>query len=163
MTTNQKLRSVLWLVSLALVLAPHGARGAEIPSECMPDSLLVSQHASDVKYGRTFSVGYVVHEKYPCPNLLKELTEKLAIQGWTPRDHDPMNPEHKNPSLHEWATHFELPQVEVDQWFGWFENAAGDRLGLALRYHDRRSGGDGETKVEVLVSYQQTVASDAGQ
>ena len=142
-------------VALSLGLLILGAGNTRVSKECLPSSLVIADDARSVSYAQVSQATYFVDEAYPAEGLLKELRTKLDGQGWKPLSHDPLNPENKDVPTHQWSHFLDgtgAKDVEVDQWMGWFESRLGDRLVLALRYHDRQSAG--ARAVTVYISHE---------
>lgn len=120
----------------------------------LPEAVVPSDRAQNVRVWQETRVTYTVVEPYPAERLLKELGGKLEVHGFVALDYDPRNPHLRNSAVHQWTEFVDAQRgdrrIRLEQWTGWFADAEGNRVMLLLQYVDRGMESEDEVTVVVL-------------
>jgi hypothetical protein len=106
----------------------------------LPPGLIVLPGAGNVHVTKQTAITYDLAEPYPAEAVTRELTNRLAAQGWRPLDADVLNPSVRT-QVREWGSFDDLTRANgpkhVHQWSGDWEKTDGTVVRYLLRYESK--------------------------
>lgn len=104
-------------------------------------AMIVLENAEEPFYvlndGGSIQLTYKIREDYPAESVIKEITDKLKVAEWQPRNEDYLNPGHFMSHFEGWSEFEDAvrpPTKAVHQWMGDWEDKYGNIVRYVFRY-----------------------------
>ncbi|MDO8681899.1 MAG: hypothetical protein Q7N50_00260 [Armatimonadota bacterium] len=124
-----------------------------------PPSLIVLPGATDVdhvRYKGNYQLSYKLQERYPAKHALREISARLAKQGWKPLKEDFLNPGLPTSHIRGWTEFYDAtrtPEERVRAWASDWKNAKGDVVRYAFYYHSPTNQPENLSVAQVFANY----------
>lgn len=131
--------SCLWPVVTLALMCGCGVSGHRQMPSTSNQALVVLPGASQVRRDaqRQDEVEYVVKERYPAVNAIRDITRSLKATGWRPLPNDLFNPSIASSHSRGWEHFVDTrpnPPVRTFQWNAQWANKQGDAVLYVLSY-----------------------------
>jgi hypothetical protein len=155
-------------IGAALLLACTGCDQSEVsqnPSDYSP-ALIVARGATGIVYDKSRGadqVGYSLEAPYPADGVIRDLNDRLSVQGWHPLKADFMNPKLPTAHVTGWREQTDAsvrPPHRVHSWTAEWKNDAGDILIYVLSYRYPEDGAPDLNHLDLVALYIPKTAAD---